>query len=298
MATGDTLCDPSHPILLEPIEARAPVISISIEPESIKDKDRLVDALNALREEDPTLVYEEDSDTGDLLLRGMGELHLEIACERLRREFNVEVRKGQPNVVCKEALNAPASATAAFERDRDDDILFGRVSVRIAQGDPESGVTCSADLPPDHPYVREDVLSEIVSAAKDAMLYGPNGFEMVDVCGFITAIAPDAKGVIQPAGSRIAAGEAVRNAYKEVGTRVLEPLMAVDIIAAEEHIGDLISDLSMRKGIVENLESDPLRSVIHAVVPLRNMFGYTMKLRTITHGRGNFSMRFLRFDAV
>lgn len=298
MATGDTLCDPSHPILLEPIEARAPVISISIEPESIKDKDRLVDALNALHEEDPTLVYEEDSETGDLLLRGMGELHLEIACERLRREFNVEVRKGQPNVVCKEALNAPASATAAFERDRDDDPLFGRVSVRVARGKPDSGVACAAELPPDHPYVREDVLAEIVSAAKDAMLYGPNGFEMVDVCGCITAIAPDTKGVIQPAGSRIAAGEAVRNAYKEAGTCVLEPLMAVDIIAAEEHIGDLISDLTMRKGIVEDLESDPLRSVIHAVVPLRNMFGYTMKLRTITHGRGNFSMRFLRFDAV
>lgn len=298
MATGDTLCSPSHGILLEPIDARAPVISISIEPESMKDKDKLVDALRLLNEEDPTLVYEEDKDTGDLLLRGMGELHLEIACERLRREFNVEVRKGHPNVVCKESLNSEGCATATFEREREDDVLFGQVTISVEPGEADSGVVCVADLPSDHPYVRDDILADIVAAARDAMLYGPNGFEMVDVRGRITAIAPDARGSIQLSGSRIAAGEAVRNAYKEAGTRVLEPLMAVDIIAADEHIGDLLSDLTMRKGVVENLENDPLRSVIHAVVPLRNMFGYTMKLRTITHGRGNFSMRFLRFDAI
>ena len=298
MATGDTLCAPSNGILLDPIDARAPVISISIEPESIKDKDKLIDALRVLNEEDPTLVYEEDKDTGDLLLRGMGELHLEIACERLRREFNVEVRKGHPNVVCKETLNSTASATATFEREREDDALFGQVTISVEPREEGSGVVCVADLPCDHPYVRDDVLADIVSAARDAMLYGPNGFEMVGVRGRITAIAPDARGAVQLAGSRIAAGEAVRNAYREAGTRVLEPLMAVDIIAADEHIGDLLSDLTMRKGVVENLENDPLRSVIHAVVPLRNMFGYTMKLRTITHGRGNFSMRFLRFDAI
>ena len=142
------------------------------------------------------------------------------------------------------------------------------------------------------------MLADIVSAARDAMLYGPNGFEMVDVRARITAIAPDPKGTIQLSSSRIAAGEAIRNAYKDAGTRILEPLMAVDIMAADEHIGDLLSDLTMRKGIVEDLENDPLRSVIHAIVPLRNMFGYTMKLRTITHGRGNFSMRFLRFDSI
>ena len=298
MTTGDTLCDPSNPVLLEPIDARDPVISISIEPESMKDKDKLVEALNILHEEDPTLVYEEDKDTGDLLLRGMGELHLEIACERLRREFNVDVRKGQPNVVCKESLNAPSSATAIFEREREDDVMFGQVSVSVEPGDPDSGIVCTADLPSDHPYIREDMLADIVSAARDAMLYGPNGFEMVDVRARITAIAPDPKGTIQLSSSRIAAGEAIRNAYKDAGTRILEPLMAVDIMAADEHIGDLLSDLTMRKGIVEDLENDPLRSVIHAIVPLRNMFGYTMKLRTITHGRGNFSMRVLRFDSI
>lgn len=298
MATGDTLCDPGHGILLEPIDARAPVISISIEPESMKDKDRLIEALQVIHEEDPTLVYEEDPETGDLLLRGMGELHLEIACERLKREFNVEVRKGQPNVVCKEALLGQVVETATFERERDDDVLYGQVTICLEPGEADSGIVCRASLPPDHAYVREDVLEEIVTAARDAMLYGPNGFEMVDVKGTITAISPDAKGGIQLSGSRIAAGEAVRNAYKRVGTRILEPLMAVDIMASDENIGDLISDLTMRKGIVENLENDPLRSVIHAVVPLKNMFGYTMKLRTITHGRGNFSMRFLRFDSI
>ncbi len=298
MATGDTLCDPSHQILLEKIEANDPVMSISIEPESIKDKDRLVEALTSIHEEDPTIIFEENEDTGELILRGMGELHLEIACERLKREFNVLVRKGNPNVVCKEALLGSASETSTFERDHDGDIIFGQVSVEVTPLDRDKGISCKLDLPQGHPYVRPEVADAIVGAAKDAMLYGPNGFEMVDAEVRITAISQDAKGTINLIGSRIAAGEAVRCAYKKAGTKTLEPLMGVDIIAADENIGDLISDLTLRKGIVENLDNDPLRSVIHAIVPLRNMFGYSMKLRTITHGRGNFSMHFLRFDAI
>ena len=298
MATGDTLCDPSQQILLEPIEANDPVISISIEPESIKDKDRLVEALNSIHEEDPTIVFEEDADTGDLILRGMGELHLEIACERLRREFNVLVRKGSPNVVCKEALLGAAADTATFEREHDGEVIYGQVTAEVAPLDRDKGIACRLDLPADHPYVRPETADAIVSAARDAMLYGPEGFEMVDAEVRITAIGLDAKGNVNLPGSRIAAGEAVRSAYRKAGTRTLEPLMAVDIISADENIGDLMTDLTMRKGIVESLDNDPLRSVIHAVVPLRNMFGYSMKLRTITHGRGNFSMHFLRFDSI
>ena len=300
MSTGDTLCDPGHQILLERIEANDPVISISIEPESLKDKDRLVEALKSIHEEDPTLIFEEDEQTGDLLLRGMGELHLEIACERLRREFNVNVRKGSPNVVCKEALfeGAQTEETSQFEREHEDEMLFGRVTASVKALDRDAGLVCKLDLPSDHPYIRPELGDAVVEAARDAMLYGPNGFEMVDVEVRIIAIGADEKGQFNQIGSRIAAGEAVRNAYKKMGTRVLEPLMAVDITAAEENIGDLISDLTLRKGIVENLDSGDLRSIIHAVVPLRHMFGYSMQLRTITHGRGNFSMHFLRFDSL
>ncbi|MBO4351156.1 MAG: elongation factor G [Proteobacteria bacterium] len=298
MTTGDTLCAPSSQILLEKIEANDPVMSISIEPESIKDKDKLVEALNAIHEEDPTIIFEEDKETGELILRGMGELHLEIACERLKREFNVLVRKGNPNVVCKEALLGTISETSTFEREHEGEVLFGQVSVEVSPLDRDAGIVCKLDLPEDHPYIRPETADAIVGAARDAMLYGPNGFEMVDAQVRVTAIATDAKGGVNLVGSRIAAGDAVRNAYKKVGTRILEPLMSVDIIAADENIGDLISDLTVRKGIVENLDNDPLRSVIHAIVPLRNMFGYSMKLRTITHGRGNFSMHFLRFDSI
>ena len=298
MTTGDTLCAPSKQILLEKIEANNPVMSISIEPESIKDKDRLVEALQSIHEEDPTIIFEEDADTGDLILRGMGELHLEVACERLKREFNVLVRKGNPSVVCKESLNGACTETAVFEREHEDTVLFGRVTVEVEPLERDAGLKCVAALPEGHPFVRPETLDAIVGAARDAMLYGPEGFEMVDVAVRVTSIAQDAKGQINLPGSRIAAGEAVRNAYKSAGTRVQEPLMAVDIIAADENIGDLLTDLTMRKGVVESLDNDPLRSVIHAVVPLRHMFGYSMKLRTITHGRGNFSMHFLRFDSI
>ena len=300
LATGVTLCDPAQPILLESIKATAPVISIAIEPESLKDKDRLVEALGIVHEEDPTLVFEEDKDTGELILRGMGELHLEVACERLRREFNVNVRTGHPNVVCMEALMRDASETATFERlvEDDKDLIWGEVSVFVRALPRGTGSRCALALPSTHPYIRQEVLDAVLEAARDASLYGPNGYEMADVSVEITSISLDARGNVHLVGTRIAAGEAVRRAYKKAGTKTLEPLMAVDIVAAEEHIGDLISDLTQRGGMVENLESDMLRSVIHAIVPLKNMFGYTMKLRTLTHGRGSFSMRFLRFDAI
>jgi len=301
MATGCTLCDPSHPILLESIEANAPVISIAIEPESIKDKDRLIEALTSINEEDPTIVFEEDKDTGELILRGMGELHLEVACERLRREFNVNVRSGHPNVVCMETLLGESAEVATFERVLDEDkkeMIWGEVGVVVRPLERGAGASCTLGLPEDQPYVRQEVLDAVLEAAKDASLYGPNGYEMADVEVVVTSISLDAKGNTNVVGSRIAAGEAVRKAYKAAGTKMLEPLMNVDIVAAEEHIGDLIADLTQRGGMVENLESEAVRSVIHAIVPLRNMFGYTMKLRTVTHGRGSFSMRFLRFDAM
>lgn len=298
MATGDTLCAPDHPILLEPITANDPVISIAIEPESAKDHDKLIEALENIHEEDPTMLFEENQDTGELLLRGMGELHLEVICERIKREFGVDVHKGVPNVVTREALLTDASETACFERDYEGTAIFGEVSVSVAPGAPESGIVCRLDLPPGHIFVRPETANAILEAAHDALLYGPNGFEMSDTTARITKIGADAKGAINLTGSRIAAGEAVRNACKKAGTRILEPLMAVDVTASEEYIGSLLADLGVRHGIVENLESAQLRSTIHAIVPLRHMFGYSMQLRTITHGRGTFSMRFLKFDAV
>jgi len=298
LGTGDTLCDPSSPILLEKIEANAPVMSIAIEAESIKDKDKLTDSLTTIHEEDPTVIFEEDADTGELILRGMGELHLEVVCERLRREFNVNVRTGKPNVVCKETLLGDGSEVARFERARETEVIFGEVGVEVSGKPREYGLTCSLALPPCHAYVRPEISQAVLEAAKDAMLYGPNGFEMADVDVKIKSIGADAKGNISLNGSRIAVGEAIRQAYKRIGTKVLEPLMSVDVVASDESTGDLISDLTQRKGLIERLETAELRNVIHAIVPLRSMFGYSMKLRTITHGRGSFSMRFLRFDSI
>lgn len=296
--TGDTLCDPSHPLVLERINANLPVIAISIEPESIKDKDKLSEALGILTEEDPTLVFEENNDTGELLLRGMGELHLDVACERLKREFNITVRKGKPNVVYKESLNSCCEESAQFMRKHDTELLFGEVDVRVKALPRASQSTCLMQLPSSHPYVKAEISEAALQGAKDAMAYGPMGYEMVDIAVDITRIGADPKGNYSAIGTKIAAGEAVRKAFRTMGSIVLEPLMYVDVIAAEEHIGDLISDLSQRRGVISDVLTANLRSVIHAIVPLRDMFGYTMKLRTITHGRGSFSMRFKTFDAL
>ncbi|MDX9719939.1 MAG: elongation factor G [Myxococcota bacterium] len=297
--SGDTLCDPQHPIVLERIEARAPVVSISIEPESIRDKDKLTEALAALTDEDPTLKVEEDPETGEMVMRGMGELHLDIVCDRLQREFGAAVRRGKPSVVRRETCTTEATGRGVFARDTDEGSIFGDVGVKVRPNARGTGRTWAAALPSTHAYVKPDIVNAVLLGVQDALAFGPlSGEEVADVHADVVSIGCDPKGNVSLLGARIAAGEAVRNALKDAGPVILEPIMELDVVVAEEHIGDIISDLTLRNGTIESVESGELRTVIKALVPLRTMFGYTMKLRSMTKGRGVFTMEFRAFDQV
>jgi len=298
MVTGDTICAVDAPIILERIEARAPVISVAIEPETVREREKLTEALATLTEEDPTLVVEEDSETGELLMRGMGELHLEIVCDRLQLDFGVAVRRGNPNVVCRETVTQSATGRGTFSREVDAERLYGEVEVVVRPRGRGAGNHCEVDLVSSQPFVKPEVIDAALEGVRDGMLFGPGGEEMTDVEVVVRAIGVDAKGGCSAIATRVAAGEAVRNAYRQAGPVVLEPLMTVDVVVAEEHIGDIISDFASRRGVVEAVDTSNLRTVVHGVVPLRNMFGYAMRLRSMTHGRGAFSMKFKSFDQL
>jgi len=297
--TGDTLCDPDHPIILERINAGSPAISVSIEPETLREKDKLADALIKLTEEDPTLLVEENQDTGDLIMRGMGELHLEIICERLRRDFGVAVRRGHPHVVTKETITSAALGHGIFLREADDEVVFGDVRVAVTPNARGTGNTYRLDLPSDHDYLKPELLDMAMKGIGDALNVGPIASEeMTDVDVRIVALGSDPKFVSTPIGCRVAAGEAFRNATRDGNPVTLEPLMAVDVVILGDQIGDVISDLTMRGGTIENVSENLGRSIVHAIVPLRMMFGYSGKLRSITQGRGVFTMTFRAFDQV
>ena len=297
--TGDTLCAADAPIILESMDTREPVISVAIEPESIRDKDKLEEAVTKVMEEDPTLRIEEDSETGDLIMRGMGELHLDIVCERIRREFNVAVRRGQPNVVRLETIAGEATERGVFERETEDEHIHGDVTVLVRPRERGAGNLVSLGLADDHPYVKQDYIDNALIGAADAFTSGPvDGEEVTDVEVVVTQVSPDAKGRSTLVGFRIAAGKAARQALYAANPIVLEPLMDVDVIIGEENLGEIIGDLTARNGNILKVEGNELRHIVRAVVPLRQMFGYSMRLRSMTHGRGVFTMAFKAFDKI
>lgn len=296
--TGDTFCDPDRPIILEKIEARKPVISAAVEPESAKDKDKLLDTLKLVAEEDPTFVFEEDEASGELIIRGMGELHLDIVAERLEREFKLKLRRGEPDVVCRETISSPGTGHAVFERETDDERIYGEVEVRVTPLERGAGTELRVELPKTHPPVRNDVMRAVEQGLEDASASGPRGHELQDVEVVVIAIAPDPRNDNVPLGYRIAAGEAVRKALRDATPIQLEPLMKVEIIVPEDNLGGVIHDLSSRGGAVDDILDDDLRKIVIARAPLRKMFGYTTALRSMTQGRGVFTMSFHAFDHV
>ena len=294
--TGDTICDPRHPLCLEPVGAYEPVISQTIEPETLRVRDKLVDILGKLCEEDPTFRYEEDLETGDLLIRGMGELHLEIIADRICREFKLEVRVGKPQVVLMETLSGTGEGESTFEREQDEDRLHGSVHVRVAPAARGDGVhfeNAATDA-----FLTPDLVAAIREGAVEGTKAGPKqGFPMDDVR--ITLLGATWRdGWSQPLGFKIAAGIAVREATVRAGSAILEPIMSAEITVPDEVVGDVIAGINIRRGQVENIIDRGAIKVIEAAVPLQRMFGYTTELRSISQGRGVYAMRFSHYDRV
>ncbi len=302
--TGDTLCSPKAPILLERIDIYEPVIARAIEPKTQAEKEKLDFGLGKLADEDPTFRFGEDAETGQMIIRGMGELHLDILVDRLRREYGVDANIGKPQVVYRETLAKPADAEARFERVVDDETLFGHAKVHVAPRPRASGnslrmavvkppVVSGAARIPETPQV---ILDAAMEGAREAMRSGPQGYPIEDIEVAITGIEyrPDAS---TAAGEKAAVGEALRQAWRDAGTRLLEPIMKVEVISPEPNVGDVLGDLNARRAQIEDVGFRGQQRVIIAKVPLRRMFGYSTDLRSATQGRATYSMQFEAYDA-
>lgn len=302
--TGHALCSPKSPIRLEDMTFLEPVISIAVEPKQNKDLDKLQEALQKLADEDPTVRLKEDEHTGQTLLAGMGELHLEVLVDRLDREFNLAVNTGNPSVVYRESITQTAECTEAFDRVVDEDKgirLFAKARVSVSPRDRNTSNTFedarSEANRLEHP-IDEKSFKELRESAMEALSAGPlDGYPIQDVHVALQELETR-QGETNAVSLRVATANAVRSALKDARPVTLSPLMNLEAAVPDSMTGGVVGDLASRGARIEGVESEGDRGVVKAIVPMTAMFGYSTQLRSITEGRGTFSMRFSRFDAL
>jgi elongation factor G len=292
--TGDTLCGPDNQLVLAGLTVPEPVVSLAVEPRGVDDREKLLPALEKLQWEDPTFRVHEDADTGQTILTGMGELHLEVLTDRLVREFGVRVKTGRPQVVYRETLRRPVEHREVFRVEQDGKVLAGEVLLSLKPQRQGSGVAISLDpqaggsLPPELRSALIDCLGKGCEAG------GLAGYPVTDVA--ITVLeAPFEQGSTSEAGLRAAAQRGLVMALREAGVLLLEPLMSLEIVTPGEGTGRVVGSLQQKRGRVEGLDVHGELEVIRALVPLAELFGFMTELRSATRGRGTFSMEFSTF---
>ena len=289
-STGDTLCSRNHPIVLEPISSYVPVISLAIEPVTRDDQERLVPALERVCEEDPSLKVHTDEGTGQTLLSGMGELHLEVIIHRLEREFHAHVRAGRPQVVYRETIAASIEETGVFDRELAGRRHFGEVRLTLSPRPRGAGNSFASLLPEGHPA--QAFVPLIAQAIAEALEGGAvYGHPAVDIAVALTD-ATVKEGQTSEMAFRVAAMTAVKQGLHAGHPQLLQPIMAVEIIAPEEFTGEVMGDFASRKGKVEHLLAKGPVRLISGLAPLSEMFGYATALRSLTQGRGTFTLQF------
>ncbi|MEX1997232.1 MAG: elongation factor G [Candidatus Andersenbacteria bacterium] len=294
--TGDTLCDPDQPILLERIMGQEPVISIAIEPKTKADQEKMGTALKALMDEDPTFRVRTDEETMQTIMDGMGELHLEIKADRLKREFGVEVNVGKPQVAYKETIRKQVEAEGKYIKQSGGRGQYGHVWLRLEPLERGTGVEFEDDIRGG--AIPQEYVTPISKGVVEAATAGVlAGFPVVDV----KATAFDGS-YHEVDSSEIAFKIAGIMAFKEGMRRaepiLLEPIMKVEAITPEAHMGDVVGDLNSRRGTIEGIEDRLNIKVITAQVPLAQMFGYATSLRSMTQGRATYSMQFDHYQQV
>jgi elongation factor G len=294
--TGDTLCDEKNPIILERIEFYEPVISQAIEAKTPADQEKLTSALEKLVEEDPTLRVKYEEETAQTVLSGMGELHLEIIVDRLRREFNARVNVGRPRVVYREAIQKQVEAEGIFERELGEKKHFGHV--RLSLTPRKRGMGNEIIIMVDENIIPVEYHEAIIEGLQEAQMSGVlNSYPVTDVGVAVTG-GSLREGESSVQGYKIAAAAAFRDGCSKADPVLLEPIMMVDIITPAEFMGDVIGDINARRGEVQSVNPKGTISEIKAKVPLKALFGYSTDLRSATQGRAVFSMMFLEYDKV
>jgi elongation factor G len=294
--TGDTLCDLNKPIVLESMSFPEPVIGIAVEPKTKADVDKLGMGLAKLAEEDPTFVVKTDEASGQTVISGMGELHLEILVDRLKREFKVEVNQGQPQVEYKEALTKSANHREVYKKQSGGRGKFGDVVFEMGPADADFkgpglqfvNVIKGGNIP-------REFVPAIEKGFKAAMKNGPlAGYEMDTMK--VTVIDGSYHPVDSDALSfELAAKLGYKAAAKAAGAVILEPIMKLEVVTPEENMGDIVGDLNRRRGQVNSMDDRAGAKVIKALVPLSEMFGYVTTLRTLSSGRATSSMEFAHY---
>lgn len=296
--TGDTLCDEKEPVILEKIDFPEPVISLAVEPATKADEEKLVKALLALSEEDPTLQVRVDKETGETIISGMGELHLEIVVDRLKREFGVNVRVGQPQVAYRETIKRPAEAEGKYIRQTGGRGQYGHVILRIEPIPEEEGKNFEFIDKTVGGVIPKEFMPAIEAGIKEAMMSGLlAGYPVVRV----RAVVLD--GSYHEVDSsemafKIAASMAFKEAMKKAQPVLLEPIMKLEITTPEEYMGNIISDLNSRRAKVESLETRGHLKVVVAKIPLSETFGYATVLRSLSQGRASYIMQFSHYQEV
>jgi len=296
VTTGDSLCDPKQGILLEPPVFPEPVISIAVEPKTKADQDKMAVGLERLSEEDPTFIVSSDLETGQTIIAGMGELHLEVIVDRLEREFSVKANTGKPQIAYKESIQASASADGVFDRQSLNGRQYAEVSVEVSANEAGEGNVVNNKL--SSTVVPKEFVPSILSGVSDALTNGPvAGFPVTDVVVNILSAKFDEDDSDANA-FKVAAIFAVKNALSEASATILEPIMDVEVATPEESQGEIMSDLNRRRAQIGNMESKTGFCNISAKVPLSEMFGYMTDLRTVSSGRASFSMEPTLFEAT
>ncbi|KRL58978.1 elongation factor G [Latilactobacillus fuchuensis] len=294
--TGDSLTDIDHPLILESMEFPDPVIQVSIEPESKEDRDKLDLALQKLGEEDPTFKAETNPETGETLIAGMGELHLDIMVDRMKREFKVVAKVGEPQVAYRETFTKQASAQGKFVRQSGGKGQYGDVWVEFTPNEEGKGFEFEDAIVGG--VVPREYIPSVEQGLKESMANGVlAGYPLIDVkAKLYDGSYHDVDS--NESAFKVAASMALRNAAKKAGAEILEPIMKVEVIAPEEYLGDIMGQITARRGRVEGMEARGNAQLVNAMVPLSEMFGYATTLRSATQGRGTFTMTFDHYSAV
>ncbi len=294
--TGDTLCSEANPILLEPIQFNEPVISMAVEPKSVQSQDKLMTALSKLSDEDPTFKFKEDEETGQIVISGMGELHLEIITGRLEREFSVDTNQGKPQVVHRETILKKIRHEEVFQKDLAGQQHFAGVKIEVSPLPRGKGnlFVNRCEVP--------DLTDGFLRAIKEGIEENSGsgvvmGYPVTDVETTLLDVQIKETQSDEMA-FRIAAALAFRNACEQADPILLEPIMMTEVLVPEEFVGEVIGDLNTRQGKIVQITSKGTVQILTARVPLSKMFGYSTSLRSLSQGRGTFSMQFSEYDRV
>lgn len=291
--TGDTLCDEKDPILYEIIQFADPVINQSIEAKTLADQEKLLETLKKFTEEDPTFDFKYDEDSGQLIVRGVGELHLEIIADRLNREFKIPVKLGKPQVNYRETVSKTVKYEYTFDKQAGGKNQYAKVCIELSSAAVGDGIVIENLSPVEN--IPNQFRQAAETGAREALNVGPSGYAMTDVKVKILDGGYDQQ-LSSELAFKVAASIAVKDAVRNASPVLLEPFFKVEVVSPEEYVGDIIADLSSRRGKIEGIETRGLMQIVKATAPLSEMFGYVTRLRSASQGRAVYTMVFSHYE--